>query len=353
MPASDTDPIDVDAAGRAPGANRRRTLIGVAKAALAIGILGVLVYRLRGEDVFQRLLYEPKHWGYLAGAQALVCTAITINYLRWYVLVRALGLNFRVADAFRLGSIGMLINQVLPAGSVGGDLFKALFIAREQPGRRTEAVASVVIDRVVGLYGMMLVASAGYLLGATAGELGRPVELLGRTVVVAAIVGGLGITVLLSPLLASDRVRGSLARVPAAGATLLRLADAAGAYRHRVRYLAGAVVLACCTHTLFVTSFWCIGRGLPVTAPEMATMYVIGPLSMAAGALPVTPGGLGVFEAALDKLYIYVGAPPGDGLFVALTYRVTTYVMAAIGAIYYITARRSIEGPSREIAISD
>ncbi len=59
--------------------------------------------------------------------------AVSLTFVRWYLLVRALGLHFRLLDAFRLGFLGYLFNFV-SVGSVGGDLFKAIFIAREQPG---------------------------------------------------------------------------------------------------------------------------------------------------------------------------------------------------------------------------
>ena len=48
---------------------------------------------------------------------------------------------------------------------MGGDLFKAIFIAREQPGRRTEAVATVLVDRVIGMYALVLLTSAVICLG--------------------------------------------------------------------------------------------------------------------------------------------------------------------------------------------
>ena len=67
-----------------------------------------------------------------------------------------------MADAFRLGFLGYLFNFV-SLGSVGGDLFKAVFIAREQHGKRAEAVATVVIDRVIGLYVLFFVASVAAL----------------------------------------------------------------------------------------------------------------------------------------------------------------------------------------------
>jgi glycosyltransferase 2 family protein len=323
-------------------AHRRRVLIGTAKLLLAVGIIAWMFIKLRNENAFHRLVHDPKHWGYLAAAQVLVLVAISLNYIRWYLLVRALGLDFRLRDAFRLGSIGMLINQALPAGSVGGDLFKAVFIAREQPDRRTEAVASIVIDRVVGLYAMTLVASAGYLLGSRATTLSASVETLGRFVVGVAITGTIGIALLMTPFFTSPRVEEAFGKLPLVGSIARRLVVAAAAYRSERRYLFAGIVLSCCTHTIFVTSFWCIAQGLPVTAPSLANTFIIGPMSLAAGALPLTPGGLGVFEAALDKLFTEVGARAGDGFLVGLTYRVMTYVMAAVGAIYYVAARKTV-----------
>jgi uncharacterized protein (TIRG00374 family) len=331
-----------DATAKHARSHRRRVLVGVIKIVAAIGLVAWMFAKLREEDAFERLLYEPKHWGYLGAAQVLVLAAISLNYTRWYLLVHALGLEFRLRDAFRLGSIGMLLNQVLPAGSVGGDLFKAVFIAREQPARRTEAVASILIDRVVGLYAMTLVASAGYLLGSQSTSLSPNIEAIGRVVVGVAIVGTIGIMLLMTPVFTSEKVQDAFGRIPFVGSTARRLVAAAGAYRSERRYLFAGIILSCGTHTIFVTSFWCIANALPVTAPSLANMFVIGPMSMAAGALPGMPGGFGVFEVALDRLFVEVGSPAGDGIIVALTFRVMTYVMAAVGAIYYFAARKTV-----------
>ena len=53
----------------------------------------------------------------------------------------------------RIGLIGFFYNSVLP-GSVGGDIIKAAAIAREQ-SRRTIAVATVIMDRVIALWGLV------------------------------------------------------------------------------------------------------------------------------------------------------------------------------------------------------
>ena len=108
-------------------------------------------------EQYQQFKNRPKNWPLLLAAMVVVFCAVALTFVRWYLLVRAL-LRFRILDAFRLGFLGYLFNFV-SVGSVGGDLFKAFFIAREQPGRRAEAVATVMVDRVVG-YALVLLTSA-------------------------------------------------------------------------------------------------------------------------------------------------------------------------------------------------
>jgi uncharacterized protein (TIRG00374 family) len=310
--------------------------------AIAVAILGFLVYRLRGEGVFTRLIDEPKDWGRLAAAQCLVLFGISLNWVRWQVLVRALKLDFSFRDAFRLGALGHLLSQV-SLGSVGGDLFKAMVVAREHPGKRTEAVASVVIDRVVGLYAMLLVATAGTIAAGEAAPLTPELKTLTTLVVTLAIIGTFGIALLMTPALTGPHVRERLQKkIPVAGHTLARLFGAADAYRHERRYLFAAIAIACCTHVSLVLALWLIGQGLPVAAPTLAATFLVGPLSLCAGAIPLTPAGLGTFEAAMNQFYTAVGSRTGDGLLVAICFRAMTYVVAGIGAAYYVTARKKV-----------
>ena len=127
----------------------------------------------------------------------VVLTAVSVTIVRWYLLVRALGLRFRLVDAFRLGYLGYLLNFV-SVGSVGGDLFKAIFIAREQPGRRAEAVATVLVDRIVGMYGLVLLTSGVIGLGGIPNS-DRDVVAICRLTLLVAVVGLAGILVWLIP----------------------------------------------------------------------------------------------------------------------------------------------------------
>lgn len=325
----------------------RRTAILLVKLALAAAILAYLIGQVQHHEGFSRLIHEPKIWRLLA--LALVCTfaAVTLSFIRWHMLVRALGLEFRLIDALRLGSLGFVLNFVA-LGTLGGDLFKAVFIAREQPGRRTEAIATVMADRLLGLLTMLLLASGGILATGLRHSDSLPVVMLCNAILLATIVGWAGVgLILFVPGILSPRMIGWVEAVPLVGPTAHRLIDAVRAYRDQKPrlLLAGAVSLM--VAVLFVLSFYLVARGLPVHAPSLAQHLVIVPVANMAGAIPATPSGLGTMEAAVEVLYRAVpggdSSQPGDGTMVSLGQRVTMITVALVGLIYYVTQRSNLQ----------
>src|SRR5262249_13423178 len=76
-------------------------------------------------------LAHPLHVVPLLTAFALRAVGNFLCWVRWYFLVRAQGLPFTMVNALRLGMVGFFFSTFMP-GSVGGDIIKATFIAREQ-----------------------------------------------------------------------------------------------------------------------------------------------------------------------------------------------------------------------------
>lgn len=319
-----------------------RILFAGCKVALALGIVVYLVLKIQGDAGFSRLMSEPKDWPFLGCALVMVLVSFTCSFVRWYLLVHGLGMQFLLSDAFRLGTLGFMLNQIMP-GSVGGDLFKAAFIAHEQPGRRTEAVASVFIDRFVGLVGMLVVASAGLLFASD--SLRKSPLLSGVGVIVwSATVIGLGMLLLMtSRLVSGKRMQELVGTIPLVGHALSQLSEGLANFRSRRWYLIAAFGLALTTHCLLVSAFWCISRGLPIVGPSFQENATIVPMALVAGTLPLTPGGLGITETGLAKLFGAIGLRETDGAMVALCYRALTYVVAALGAFYYLAAKKRID----------
>jgi glycosyltransferase 2 family protein len=319
----------------------KRLLITLLKFAISIGLLAYLVYSARSTlGDFQE---QPKNWPLLALGWALSMMAVCITFVRWYFLVRALGLQFRWQDAFRLGSLGYLLNFI-SIGSVGGDLFKAVFIAHEQRGRRAEAVASVIVDRLVGMYALLIVGAAGAIVtlfdGRTQTDLIN--SLIGLTLLSMAIATAV-LFVLIGPAWLSRRVAAAVRTVPLLGKPISSVVRAAHLYHGQWPVLTQALLLSVVSHSLFTLTMYSIACGLPGKQPTLKEHFVIVPLGSAAAALPLPFGALGTTEYVLDELYQeFAGSEPGVGFMVALGYRLVTLVIAGVGGCYYLTSRRAV-----------
>src|SRR5262245_60420881 len=109
----------------------RKTVLSTIKLALAVGILTYLI--ISGREAFADLTEKKIHWPMLG--LALLCTLgmATLNFVRWHILIRAVGIDVRLVDSLRLGALGFALNYA-SFGSIGGDFFKAIFLAHGQPG---------------------------------------------------------------------------------------------------------------------------------------------------------------------------------------------------------------------------
>jgi uncharacterized protein (TIRG00374 family) len=325
---------------------KSKMLITMIKVALAVALLAYLIIQAQREAAFTRLIHEPKQWMLLAAG--LICSLVstTLSFLRWHVLVRALNLPFRLTEAIRLGALGFMLNFV-SLGSIGGDFFKAIFLAHGQPGRRTEAVASVVADRLLGLLTMLAIASIGILVVGLTNSEHAALALLCRTILIVTTIGMVVAGLLLFvPGLSGPRLRQIARTVPLIGSTVDRLLGAVQMYRNQKGLVLLAAAICVVVDLLYVTAFYLIALGLPVQAPTWAEHLVVVPVATMAGAIPATPNGLGALEAAVNVLYRAMpgGAniAEGDGTLVTLAYRLTTMVVALVGFVYYLCYRTEV-----------
>lgn len=323
----------------------RPSLVKLLKFGISAAIIGWLLYDAHRDRVFTDLANQPKDWTLLAVSFVLCFLAVALTMVRWHVLVRAMGLPFRLRDAFRLGFLGYLLNFV-SLGSVGGDVFKAVFMARELPGRRAVAVATVVVDRIIGLYVLFVVASVAILTNGQLHSSSWEIRFTSQATLAAAIVGAAGIVALIVPGVTQGTLSDWLARLPHVGSVCGKLIAAVRLYRTRWRSVMAAALLSVLVHSLTTVGIYLIGRGLPGTAPTLADHFVVVPLAMVTGVLPLPLNGLGAFEAVVDFLYAHVGVSGGvteaRGFIVALGYRAITIVIALVGVGYFLAARREV-----------
>ena len=322
--------------------DRRARWTRLAKLLVSVSIVAYLVIDTQHSDpeTFARLRTETKQWSALGGAWAFLVTALLLGWMRWRMLAGALGLPMRVRDAARLGFLGYMLD-FLALGTLGGDLGRGILLGREHGQRFTEALASVVIDRLVGLWALSALAACGVLLAVPAPE-DSTLATIEWVVLLTAASASLALVALLVPRLQALALRLARLVMPPAADRATRVVDALALYRRRTGTVALVALTSLAIPALNVAAFWLIARGLPIDAPSLGEHFVIIPPAMVSGAVPLPMEALGVFEYVINYLYAQVaaaGAPAGQGLLVALAYRALTITVILVGAPFYAWAR--------------
>ena len=292
------------------------------------------------QEDWDALVHQKKNWGLLAASLILVLAANVLSFFRWHVFVHALEVPFTVREAIRLGFLGTLFNFV-SLGAVGGDLFKAIAAARQAGRKRTEVIASVLVDRALGLLGLVIVAAIS--LQMFIGILTPTLDWIRRG---AWLFSAIGLGSLALVVFAGHRLPVKwLNHVPGIGHTLHRMASAGMIFEGRPFLVASLVAMSCMVHSILTYGMYLVSIALYTNAPTLADHFLTVPPSFAAAALPLTPGGVGVQEAAIVKLFKELPNLPNgfSGLAVAAMFRLEGILVAAIGGIYYVFGATEIK----------
>jgi uncharacterized protein (TIRG00374 family) len=320
----------------------RRLLGIVCQALLIIFILGFLFWQAAGNPEFYKMLGRDKRWGFLFLAVVCNLSSVMITFLRWRWLVRVLDIPFSYREMLRISSIGYLFN-LAPAGIVSGDLIKIFLLARRYQGVNERITASVLIDRVIGLYVMFLVSCTAIFV---TGFYNRP-ETIARVstqiVLTLTIIASVCILLAMLPGVSGSTIRNSLKRIPYCGHFLAKMLEAFNVYRSHLLTLLVSMIVTFPVHILQSWCIWSVARGFfdNVTAAGAIDHIVMHTIANLTSMIPLA---VGPYEAVLNNLYpLYLGdAAIGIGLVTALGYRLCCIVVAGIGIGFYLTNRREV-----------
>ncbi len=330
MPAKAPDPGAVGASppGGRPGLAKRRVLFA-GKLLLAAGLFWLLFeFELLEAGPFLVLLNS---WGVLALAMFLTVVHWPIAALRWHMLLHVQGIDPTFRDTFRIAYGAAFVGLYLPGG-IGFDVARIGF-GISLPGSKLPVLAlSVVADRLLGIMGLMvvgLVASAALIwLGPAASTNVMDAILGGTTMLFGAVLLAILIAALAAPQLARFTEthgweQGNLPRRLLAQGFL-----AARLYLTRPGVLAAGIGLSVVLHGLTIICLVIIAAGIGLGDVSAWKYALAGTLSLVVNSLPVTPGGVGMGEAAFSQFMLWLepqaGALPYASAFLA--YRVITAI---------------------------
>jgi uncharacterized membrane protein YbhN (UPF0104 family) len=269
-------------------------------------------------------------------AAALQAAGIVVVAMRWRLLLGGAGLPTPLPSALRLAWIGLFAANLLPGGAAGGDVVRAVGIAKAHPDSRARAALTVLGDRLVGIFALCAVALAAVL----AAPAGSPVAAAGPVVLGLFAAGAAALALVLLPRLrAAVGLPRLVARLPGR-AVLAEAGEAAALCARRPAVLAGAVLLSFAAHALVLGSHALYARSLGAPLPWVALLAAV-PVAQMLQSVPGLPGGWGAGELAYFLLLPAAGVPAAQAVALSVTVRMAYAALSLPGGLLLATPRQS------------
>jgi uncharacterized protein (TIRG00374 family) len=313
--------------------NTIRHFFTILRIALGVGLL-YYVLKVNGGWIAAKQLISTK-W-LLPWLPVLTIFAAAFEAKRLGVLFGAQGMRLSFVEGYRAVAIAALFNFCIPGGT-GGDVMKLYYLAADSRGRRVEIATLVFVDRAVALFCMLSLVVALALLD---GRLVWDYPLIGALVGAAALAAaGLLVcgAVACSTRLRESRLYAYLIERAPLRSYLMRAADALYVFSKNRAALARAAALSVVGHLALLGLINAAARIFMPNAQPL-TVSLLALLGFLANALPITPGGLGVGEAAFEGLFRTVGYSGGSRLILA--WRVGMLALCCLGSALYMAGAR-------------
>ena len=279
----------------------------------------------------------------MLGGVILFMLANCLVAFRWCGLLAALNIHFPFFSSLKVTFVGLFYNNVM-LSAIGGDLLRGWYVTK-YTDKRLEAAFSVIVDRVCGLLGCGIMAVVGLFFAR--GLFEQTIQPAKQ----AEQAGGLSIWV----KLAFVAVLGTLAVIAVAiilykKGKLKYLVD--NFYSHFGRFIAAIVLYlrnpltllsaVCITlvgQSLTVSAIYVVAMPLGIDA-SISVFFIIFPLSWIIGALPISPGGLGVLELGIVAMFAALPQVSAEqALMLALCQRIIFLAGSLPGLVIHLTGK--------------
>jgi glycosyltransferase 2 family protein len=303
---------------------------------VAAGLTTYILWRVHPGNVLEAA--RGTDWRWIGAAVLLVLVDRALNAYRWLVLLRPLSSTAHVPlwPVMRIFFVSTFVGTFLPAG-VGDAAVRAYSLARlDVPA--AAAVASVFMDRMLGVLSILLMAIVGLFFAQ---------DLATQPIVVVALLVTLTACAVTALVVFSDATaglaRGLLRRLPwhkvrRGGDALL---SAVQSYSTSHRELLNVLASSLGVQVLRIVQAWFLGLSLGVAAPAGA-YFAFVPLILLVMLLPVTIYGIGTSQLAF-LLFHRVGVSNPESFAMSVLFLALGVVGNLPGLLLYVSDAKAPE----------
>jgi len=315
----------------------RGALSLVIKLVVTVGLVGLFLWKI-GPGSLVRTFYSAD-LGLLILAAASFLLSNLLGALQWRVLLRGQDIHLPLREILALYFVGVFFNNFL-ISNMGGDVIRA-YQVRKASGRGAAGLASILLDRFIGLLTLTCLALVAYFFAPRLDAALLPfiLILMGAMACLLAIwfsrrLGELGERVIrrIMPQGIGDRfsqLRGALIM-----------------YRSQTKTLGRAFLLSLAVQVFRVGIHYGAGLALNV---EVGFHYflVIVPMAALVASIPISFGGIGVRENIGVLMFRPLGVPPATAFSVLFLGYIVGMISSSPGGLIFLL-KRKYGMPTRE-----
>lgn len=325
----------------------KKALLTLVQICLTLGLLWLVFRDPHKRQALSDAIHQS-NWKWLAFGIGAYGLFEVLAGIRWQMLLRVQGIHISWLRLYGLLMVGLFFSLFIPGGT-GGDLVKAYYLAKETPdGKKTAAVLSVLMDRLMGLLGVAVITGVvtwwrwDWL---TSDLTSRGFVITGLIVLGASLFG-----VCIAGIIAAFHIAKKLPAHFPFRAGLVKLSTAFNLYGRAWGTTTAALLISIVAHGAHYTTFWGATKAIELTGPRKPNaleLYSVLPIIETVAALPITPGGLGTREKLFDEMLTTLTKPnleEGVAPSISMLGYACIVFWGLVGGLFYLFYRPSSRG---------
>ena len=255
---------------------------------------------------------------------------ILISAIKWKIFLVHLGGKVRLRTLYRWYLVGYFVNLILPS-YLGGDAVRSFEIGKSVG--QAKAAAATILERYTGFTAMLM-------LGCIAMNFSTLVTIEMKIALVGLLVAVIGLTF----FSLNEHIRSLIAEIKALQFITRYFGKLAEAFKSVIdspTVLFESYLLSILYHSITVLNVWACARAVGWMDPSFKGLFVVLPLILTLGALPISPQGFGIQEGAFYFFLTHLGATSEQAVGIALLLRAKSYVIAMVGSLFWLKGKQS------------
>jgi glycosyltransferase 2 family protein len=322
-------------AGTNTGAKRSsaRRLRAFAQVGIGVGALALVIAKSDAHALVAAL--KGTRISFLPLAVLATVATIWLMAYRWGLILESRGHRIRTGRLFGYYLVSNFFSNFVPGGAVTADVTRLICAARDV-GDRPVVVSTLVYERLIGMFTLLMLGLGATLVGRVF-RLDGTVLYIGEAFLAVAFAG--------SAMLMSRRISGRLGRLSRWLGNKLKLKNLGDAGARTLEAIADMrwhkrVALSTLVISVLMRIVWSLGAfsvaramDLPISLPVMfAFISIIDLIRM----LPISIGGLGVREWATVGLFANLSIAREQALMFSFLAFAPLMLTAIVGGLLYI-----------------